>query len=50
MFLCMQYLLSYGGGLLGGDKVEISCEVGAGCTAALTTQVNADGKIPYCTS
>ncbi len=33
-----QYSLNYGGGLVAGDNVRITCEVGAGCTAVLTTQ------------
>lgn len=32
------YTLGYGGGAVCGDEVTISCSVGEGCTAALTTQ------------
>lgn len=39
-----QYMLSYGGGLLGGDTVEMTCDVGEGCTAALTTQVRPEDQ------
>lgn len=31
--------MNYGGGLVAGDHVEIDCDVGPGCTVAMTTQV-----------
>jgi urease accessory protein UreH len=34
-----QYTLNYGGGLVAGDQVHVTCDVGAECTAVLTTQV-----------
>ena len=33
-----QYMLNFGGGLLGGDVIGINCVVGEGCTVALATQ------------
>jgi len=32
--------MNYGGGLVAGDHVAIDCDVGAGCTVAMTTQVS----------
>lgn len=31
--------MNYGGGLVAGDHVAIECDVGPGCTVAMTTQV-----------
>lgn len=35
----LQYILSFGGGLLGGDRIDINCTVEADCNAVLATQV-----------
>lgn len=32
----LKYVLGYGGGLVGGDAIEIECSVGADTTGALS--------------
>lgn len=34
----VQYMLNYGGGLVAGDAIRVTCSVGPGCTVALATQ------------
>lgn len=37
--LAIAYILSYGGGLVSGDKIELDVEVGTGSALMLLTQV-----------
>ncbi|KAM3228100.1 hypothetical protein ACQJBY_059674 [Aegilops geniculata] len=34
------YVLTYGGGIVSGDKISCAVTVGDGCTAAMTTQAS----------
>ncbi|KAF8327896.1 uncharacterized protein EI90DRAFT_3066243 [Cantharellus anzutake] len=37
--LATAYILSYGGGLVSGDRIELNVQVGKGCALMLLTQV-----------
>lgn len=37
------YMLSYGGGLVGGDRIELEVDVGEGAALMLLTQVRPTG-------
>lgn len=37
--LAIAYMLSYGGGLVSGDKIDLDVEVGSDCALMLLTQV-----------
>jgi urease accessory protein len=39
------YAISYGGGLVGGDCIKLSVDIGLGCNLLLLSQVSA---APYC--
>ena len=39
------YVLSYGGGLVGGDRVQLSVDVGTGTTLVLLSQVSMPGLL-----
>jgi urease accessory protein len=38
--VALVYILSYGGGLVGGDRVELSVDVGSGTILVLLSQVS----------
>lgn len=38
--VALVYILSYGGGLVGGDRVQLSVDVGTGTTLVLLSQVS----------
>lgn len=43
--LAIAYMLSYGGGLVSGDQIDLEVDVGHSCTLMLLTQVKSNTNI-----